>query len=81
MDEYLGPTESWELVNAKRQKKYNLILAFGLTFFSATMVYCLNSSKTQIFWTPYHLDIMKLPKDKKEKETYNPDAHVQHKYT
>merc|ERR1712223_1598552 len=32
MDEYGVPTESWAVVNARNQKKYNGMLAVGLAF-------------------------------------------------
>ena len=55
MDEYGVPTESWEVVNARTQKKYNTMLAAGAVFFSLTMAYCWQSDKTVFYTVPRHV--------------------------
>jgi len=55
MDEYGVPTESWAVVNARNQKKYNGMLAAGLAFFGLTSVYCWFSDKTVFYTVPRHL--------------------------
>merc|ERR1711963_986870 len=60
MDEYGVPTESWAVVNARNQKKYNGMLAAGLAFFGLTSVYCWFSDKTVFYTVPRHLIPLKI---------------------
>ena len=55
MDDYGVPTESWQVVHNRTQKKYNAILAAGATFFAITGTYCWFSDKTVFYTVPRHL--------------------------
>ena len=55
MDEYGVPTEAWATVNARTQKKYNMVLAGGVVIASFTGAYCWNSDKTVFHTVPRHL--------------------------
>jgi len=55
MDEYGVPTESWQVVHARNQKKYGLVMALGAAFFGATMTFCWFSDKMIFHTVPRHL--------------------------
>ena len=55
MDEYGVPTESWAVVNARNQKKYNSMLFGGMAFLGITMTYCWFSEHTTFYMLPRHL--------------------------
>ena len=53
----------WGVVNARRQKKGNMLLGLGLAYFSVTMTYCWFSDKTVFYTVPRHL--IEVPSEKK----------------
>ena len=55
MDELGVPSESWNILHARTQKKYNGALAGGLILFLATMVYCWQSDVMVFRTIPRHL--------------------------
>ena len=55
MDEYGVPVESWSVVNARTQKKYNSMLAVGLMVLGSTLTYCYFSKYTVWYGVPRHL--------------------------
>merc|ERR1711962_424287 len=55
MDEYPVPTESWSVVKARTDRKYNGILAGGLIFFGLTSVFCWFDDRTVFYTVPRHL--------------------------
>merc|ERR1712212_1374879 len=55
MDEYPVPTESWSVVQARTNKKNNLVLASGVITFALTIAYCWQSDYTVFYGVPRHL--------------------------
>ena len=55
MDEYGVPVESWTVVNARTQKKYNTMLAVGLMALGSTLTFCWFSNHTVFYGVPRHL--------------------------
>merc|ERR1712018_814654 len=62
MDEYPVPTESWAVVNARTNKKYNTLLAAGATFFGLTSVFCWFDDRTVFYTVPR--DLIDLKNDR-----------------
>ena len=71
MDEYGVPTESWAVVNARNQKKYNTMLFSGMAFLGITIAYCWFSEHTVFYTVPRHL--IDLENDRLLVNFNNPD--------
>jgi len=67
MDEYPVPVEAFETGQGRTNKKYNMILAAGLSVAIPTAVFCYYSDKTIFFTVPRDIieqrDDYKLPKE------------------
>ena len=55
MDEIAIPSEPWAQVNAKRQTRYNTILALGLSALVSTIAFVKISGSIPFYGTPWHL--------------------------
>ena len=68
MDDLGVPTESWAVVNARTQKKYNAVLAVGIGAISVTLAYMWQSHLTVFYTVPRHLieEREDCPKDLKK---------------